>query len=56
MKKLLVLCLIVLGLATEYLSEKTTTDHQDLDESPVIVTLGFDNSGTPKSIEEDWGG
>lgn len=56
MKRLLTFCLIVMVAATVYLSKTSHVDQQVSDDKHEIVTLGFDNSGTPKSIEEDWGG
>lgn len=56
MKRLLTFCLIVMVAATVYLSKTSHVDQQVSDDNHEIVKLGFDNSGTPKSIEEDWGG
>lgn len=56
MKKLLILALVLLGSAFIISNQPNDEKPKEFDETIQVTPLGFEDSGSPKSFEDDWGG
>lgn len=56
MKKILILVFVVLGFALSLDKKQVQEQTNEVEETNQVMQLGFENSGSPKSFEDDWGG
>lgn len=56
MKKLIFLVLVVVGISLMMGHQIESKELKVNEETGHSVTLGFEDSGSPKSFEDDWGG
>lgn len=56
MKKILILVFVVFGFALSLDKKQVQEQTNEVKETNQVMQLGFENSGSPKSFEDDWGG
>jgi hypothetical protein len=56
MRKRLILVLVLTGFTLMISNQSGKEESHIADETGLVTTLGFEDSGSSKSFEDDWGG